>query len=54
MSSEDALVDESGDGYVVPAKVNIADLQQQDADDESLAKYKAQLLGNASAEPLCR
>lgn len=46
--------DDVPDGYVVPAKVGIDELQQKDAEDESLAKYKAQLLGNASCEPLCQ
>ena len=34
-------------GYKAPAKVDLKTLQQMDADDESLVKYKADLLKGA-------
>ena len=36
--------DETTPGYKAPAKVDLATLQQLDADDESLVKYKQDLL----------
>jgi hypothetical protein len=38
---------EGDEGYVVPKKVDMEALKSMDSEDESLARYKAQLLGNA-------
>ena len=35
-------------GYTAPKKVDLKTLQELDADDESLVKYKAQLLGQTA------
>ena len=40
--------DEETPGYKVPKHVDLKTLQQLDADDESLVKYKEQLLGKMS------
>ena len=37
--------DEETPGYKAPAKVDLATIQQLDADDEALVKYKQALLG---------
>jgi len=37
--------DEDTPGYKAPKKVDLKTLQDLDADDESLVKYKQQLLG---------
>ena len=37
--------DETTPGYKAPKKVDLQTIQQMDADDESLVKYKQQLLG---------
>ena len=37
--------EEETPGYKVPKQVDLKTLQQLDADDESLVKYKEQLLG---------
>lgn len=36
-------------GYKPPAEKSMNDMLQQDAEDESLQKYKAQLLGSAAS-----
>lgn len=41
--------DEHNDGYKPGEKVDLETLKNQDADDESLRKYKEALLGNMSA-----
>lgn len=43
--------EEEADGYVAPAKVDLATIVKADAADESLQKYKASLLGSAAANP---
>lgn len=40
--------EEETPGYKVPKQVDLKTLQQLDADDESLVKYKEQLLGATS------
>jgi Rho GDP-dissociation inhibitor len=40
--------DELTPGYTAPKKVDLKTLQELDADDESLVKYKAQLLGQTT------
>lgn len=35
-------------GYVAPAQKSLKEIQDQDQDDESLQKYKAQLLAGAN------
>ena len=40
--------DEDKSDYKVPEKVGIQDLVNRDKEDESLEKYKMQLLGDAS------
>jgi len=40
--------DEVTPGYKAPKKVDLATIQALDADDESLVKYKQQLLGEAA------
>jgi Rho GDP-dissociation inhibitor len=40
--------DEVTPGYTAPKKVDLKTLQELDADDESLVKYKAQLLGQTT------
>ena len=40
--------DETTPGYKAPKKVDLKTLQELDADDESLVKYKAQLLGQTT------
>lgn len=40
--------DEVTPGYSAPKKVDLKTLQELDADDESLVKYKAQLLGQTA------
>ena len=37
--------EEETPGYKAPAKVDLATIQQLDADDEALVKYKQALLG---------
>lgn len=44
--------EEGTPGYTAPAKVALGDLVSKDADDESLIKYKQQLLGSAAAGTL--
>mmetsp|Transcript_12171 Transcript_12171/g.38608 ORF Transcript_12171/g.38608 Transcript_12171/m.38608 type:complete len:199 (-) Transcript_12171:101-697(-) len=41
--------DDEGPAYVAPKKVGLADLVNADAEDESLQKYKAALLGSAAS-----
>ena len=42
------MSDEKQDeGYVVPKKVDMEELAKMDSEDESLARYKQQLLGKA-------
>jgi Rho GDP-dissociation inhibitor len=43
--------DEDTPGYKAPAKVDLTTIQQMDADDESLVKYKQALLGNTGDPP---
>jgi hypothetical protein len=38
-------------GYKPPEQVAVADLLAKDANDESLAKYKASLIASANATP---
>ena len=40
--------DGASDGYSAGAKVSVEELLAKDAEDESLARYKAQLLGAAA------
>ena len=40
--------EEETPGYKVPKQVDLKTLQQLDADDESLVKYKEQLLGKTT------
>ncbi|XP_003390370.1 PREDICTED: rho GDP-dissociation inhibitor 1-like [Amphimedon queenslandica] len=40
--------DETTPGYKAPKKVDLQTIQQMDADDESLVKYKQQLLGQTA------
>ena len=40
--------DGPGDGYNAGAKVSVAELLAKDAEDESLRRYKEQLLGAAA------
>jgi len=46
--SQDDDEDEVTPGYKAPKKVDLATIQALDADDESLVKYKQQLLGEAA------
>jgi len=49
MSSHDRDEEDAAhDGYKVAAKVDMKTIMAQDAEDESLRKYKASLLGNLS------
>ena len=45
--------DETTPGYKAPAKVDLKTIQNLDADDESLAKYKANLLQGADGNINC-
>jgi hypothetical protein len=45
--------EEHDDGYKVSAKVDMKTLMAQDAEDESLRKYKESLLGKLD-ESVCR
>lgn len=49
-AGEEAEEDDAGakSGYVVPKKVGVEELLAKDAEDESLRKYKEQLLGQAA------
>eukprot|EP00762_Andalucia_godoyi_P008236 ANDGO_02997.mRNA.1 Putative rho GDP-dissociation inhibitor 1 len=49
-STEDEQV-EMTEGYKAPTKVGVNDLLSKDSDDESLRKYKEQLLGKGGATP---
>lgn len=51
MSTEDDLVPETVEGYVVGEKKTIDEYTKLDANDESLAKWKASLGLTANAEP---
>lgn len=44
--------EEQTPGYTAPAKVALGELVSKDADDESLIKYKQQLLGSAAGGTL--
>eukprot|EP01083_Nonionella_stella_P033237 91006_1 len=46
---DEAELGDDGTGYKVGKKVGVQELMQKDADDESLAKYKAELLGTAES-----
>ena len=46
--TQDDEEDELTPGYTAPKKVDLKTLQELDADDESLVKYKAQLLGQTT------
>ena len=46
--AQDDEEDELTPGYTAPKKVDLKTLQELDADDESLVKYKAQLLGQTT------
>jgi len=48
-TGDDDDEDELTPGYKAPKKVDLATIQALDADDESLVKYKQQLLGQAAA-----
>lgn len=53
MSAEDDLIPESADGYTVTEKKTIAEYTKLDAEDESLAKWKASLgLTDEAAYPV--
>lgn len=43
--------DETTPGYKAPAKVDLDTLKQLDADDESLQKYKKELLAGSESKP---
>lgn len=43
----------SPDGYKAPDKKTIDELVKMDAEDESLARYKAKLLGGGDAKAAC-
>lgn len=49
VASEAVLEEEQDDGYKVAAKVDLKTMVEKDADDESLRKYKAALLGAAAS-----
>lgn len=45
--SDEKIEEEVDLGYKAPKKVDLSELASKDKDDESLMRYKAQLLGKA-------